>query len=502
MSDATAGSAIAAPTATRAAWADWHVHPVVDLLAYHFSWLWVMVPLVWAGSDSSRVWFWVWAIGMTAGFAHRHFTMPYVYLDSQVFWQHPARFVLVPVWLIAACVATPLVWSIKAPIGSISAIDLMALAAWVLLVVQWYVADRRGHVWSLPALIPAMLGPAILVGCGWAGLISLHHAGWAVASLGLTTLGSAGLAWDVSRKGTPTAWRATILFGVAAVVAAVMAWTHLGFGWFPTTPLKLKTAVSVVAVIGGAWNIWHVYAQKFGIFRMYAAKSAVPVADRVPPWVDRWFVFGWVPLYFVVLPAVAKPLIKEHFSSTAPLLNPVIDVLVALMPLTLPVALVFLGGSLFSFFWYEYKASGLRHIPRLSMAIGTTGLSASFLLVSPVIAYFAYGFSHAVEYVVFVWAFQRRRYGQELPHQPILSRVLQTPLRAIVWYASLALIIAGTGFFLDFGDDVGWVQAPFKLAGTPASRWLFFWTIWHSLAHFYFDGFLWKMRLPTVRASL
>ena len=29
-----------------------------------------------------------------------------------------------------------------------------------------------------------------------------------------------------------------------------------------------------------------------------------------------------------------------------------------------------------------------------------------------------------------------------------------------------------------------------------------FWTVYQSMVHFYFDGFLWKMRSPTIRATV
>ena len=38
--------------------------------------------------------------------------------------------------------------------------------------------------------------------------------------------------------------------------------------------------------------------------------------------------------------------------------------------------------------------------------------------------------------------------------------------------------------------------------GTTIERWAFYWSVYQSLAHFYYDGFLWKMRRPTVRANL
>ena len=35
-----------------------------------------------------------------------------------------------------------------------------------------------------------------------------------------------------------------------------------------------------------------------------------------------------------------------------------------------------------------------------------------------------------------------------------------------------------------------------------AAQWIFWWAIYQSMMHFYFDGFLWKMRKPTLRHNL
>jgi hypothetical protein len=133
------------------------------------------------------------------------------------------------------------------------------------------------------------------------------------------------------------------------------------------------------------------------------------------------------------------------------------------------------------------------------MALALTLLNATFLFVNPVKVYIAYGFSHAIEYMVFVWAFQRRRYASELPHQPLLGRLLTRP---VLFYGLYTGVIACVYFFVQYGDDYGMRVGHIALLGISASTWLFAFAIWHSIAHFWYDGFLWKMRLPSVRASL
>ncbi len=150
----------------------WHISPSIDCLAYAFSWVLILVPLTLLRRPEQQAVMFLVVVGLT--FAHRHYTIPYVYLDREVFDRHPRRFTLFPSVMFVGFLATPFLWQTRAQIL------------------------------------------------------------------------------------------------VAGVVFAA-----------------------------GAWNIWHVYAQKFGILRLYAAKSQSQV--EIPRWVGRFLLFAWVPLYLVWL---------------------------------------------------------------------------------------------------------------------------------------------------------------------------------------------------------
>lgn len=263
--------AVAPSTVARTS-TDWHVSPLVDVLAYHFSWLWILVPLLIIGKEGAPGWFAVWAVGMTLGFTHRHFTMPYVYLDRQVFLQHWPRFVVVPAWLFAGFLATPLGWSWKVPEGFFGPADALALAAMSTAGAHAWWLDRHGHAFAKPALLPGALLPFVpLIGA----LIGAQaHA--AVTALVLVGSVAAVAAQSRDAGRGPTATLGVASLGALALVAtALPSPSHAAFAF--------KLVISAVAVFSGAWNVWHVYMQKFGILRMYAAKSQVPPETRPPP---------------------------------------------------------------------------------------------------------------------------------------------------------------------------------------------------------------------------
>lgn len=257
------------------------------------------------------------------------------------------------------------------------------------------------------------------------------------------------------------------------------------------------TACAGVAVL---WNIWHVYMQKYGILRMYNAKSGIDPPLRAPGWADRLLILGWIPLYFAWLGPHHRELVARYFRTGRAYSLPTLDWLTAnqfwLLPLTIAIA----ASGVIAFLRYEWRASRWRNSARMLNAAGTTALSIAFLIFDPVKVYLAFAFSHAVEYCTFVWAYQRKRYHQPLAHRPLLGRWLKHPW---IFYT---LVIGGCAALYLILKFWGWYIQPeaerIHLFGIRGGRWIFWWAVYQSMVHFYFDGFLWKMRLPTVRAHL
>jgi hypothetical protein len=362
------------PRAERGA-ALWHVTPLIDVVAYHFSWLWVLLPLLLGGGQQPGDYVLLYAAIMTVTFAHRHFSLPYVYLDRQVFVQRRLRFIVAPVLMVAALLASPPLW--RTPGG--------------------------------------------------------------------------------------------------------------------------RAAIGAVAFAAALWNLWHVYMQKYGILRLYNAKAR-GAGPGVPGWVDRWLILGWMPLYFVYLGPAHRDLLVEHARAVDAYLLPLVDTLARLRPLLLLPSIACVAASLLVFLRHERRTFGLRHPARLSMAAAMTLLAASFLVCNPLKVYLAYAFSHAVEYMVFVWAFQRRRYAGATTQVTAMARLLRRPW---LFYAVLLAVTGGGYVWLRYyGQYVFAHHPPIVLAGTPAARWIFFWGIYQSLMHFDYDGVLWRMRQPQVRGSI
>ena len=472
------------PRATEAV-AGWHVSPLIDVVAYHFSWLFILVPLTLAGEAHPTDYLALWAIGITTSFVHRHVTMPYVYLDAGVFQAHKPRFTLIPAVLLAGFIASVFLQQWTAPAHFFTPLDVAVtiVAVGVVGAVWW--RDRQAHAIDNRTLMVAGAPFGVAVVAGGLLLPSQHD-----AFLGIVA-GCAVAAAVVVLRGP-----ARILAVVVVVVAVVL---HAGGQSLNVKPWRTSALVGAAAMIAALWNIWHTAAQKVGILRVYNAKSTAVVDHKVPLWVDRLLVFGWFPFLAALLVDRERATILQQGKVVKAYLGPIVDGIAAASPVLDPLGLLGIVVSVGTFLVYEHRATGLRSLPRLSMALGITLLSASFLVASPLKCYVAYGFSHAVEYVVFVWAFQRRRYALPLSPQPLLQTWLQ---RGPWFYGAFIGVIAAAYVVSEFGKPLGLYEVQIRIFGLRSGNLIYVWAIWHSFAHFYFDGFLWKMRQPAVRSSL
>ena len=238
--------------------------------------------------------------------------------------------------------------------------------------------------------------------------------------------------------------------------------------------------------------------QNYGIFRLDNAKAG----GAIPGWVDRTLVFAWLPMFFAWLGPVYRDLARRYFSRSAGMLEPLLDVLESNSAWLIPLCVIFLVAAILNWLWYEWRAHRFGNTPRLCMAAGTMLINAAFMVCDPVKVYLAFAFSHSIEYMVFVWAFQRRRYAHELPHRPLLARVLRHPALAYVGFiGGVGVVYFLLSYYGRYIDPMPASQRP-HFAGVSTAMWMSYWGIYQSIQHFYFDGFLWKMRRSSVRENL
>lgn len=475
----------------------WHVSPLIDTAAYAFSWLWVLVPLLLLGDDRLD-YIVVYLIILAATDVHRHYNFPLVFLDRQVRRTQPARFWLFPLVMLGLFVASP--WL---TVGHVyfSAADIGAMLAYVVVLMQVCRRDGSSAALSLGRYVVGIGVPVMVAALAWpsASVAGLAPGWWwLAAALFSSTYIDLQVRHAKLTDGTPGKRSfvhpviiLAIMFGVLIATPLVDASTrHAG--------IHTSAVFNTVAIFAGAWNIWHIYMQKYGIMRMYAAKSGV--VERLPGQLDRLLIFCWLPLYFAWLGPTYRELVFKHFRRGNHVLPDVIAFFDRIQIVAVPVTVLIIVVSLAWWLRVEHRATGLRNRPRLVMALGTTLMASTFVLFDPVKAYLAYAFTHAIEYMVFVWAYQRKRYQRRLPHDPPLGRVL---LRPILAYATFTLGLAAAFLYLKYyGRYIVPAADEPRAFGLRTSAIIVYWSVYQSMVHFYWDGFMWKMRMASVREWL
>ena len=461
----------------------WHVSAPVDLMGYAFSWAWVFIPLLLLG-DARWDYMVYYLLIVAVTDVHRHFGLPYVYMDREIRRRYPIRFYLFPAALLAAWLVSPWLGQTN---YHVSGVQVLALLSWIFLLAQVLRLDGAD----------AITGNRLAVGFGAAflgGLILTGVVSWNTVDPGWWWLsGSWILSYLLSRRARSVV--PFMIFGLGVIAAFLGdAISRLGGG----QGIWIIYILHTVAVFAGLWNFYHVYMQKYGIMRLYNAKSGSET--KVAGWVDKIMLFAWLPLYLAWLGPLYREVALEKLGRARAVLPPILDALESVMSVTIPITIAFVVVAIAIWIVSEWRSNRMRNMPRLWMFIGQNALAVSFLIFNPVKAYLAFAFSHAVEYMIFVWAFQRRRYDKPLSHKPLLQRVLRHP--ATAYLAFILLIGGGFTFFKFWGDYVFPSKTPPEAFGQQTRVWLLYWGVYQSMQHFYFDGFLWKMRSASVRANI
>lgn len=468
----------------------WHVSPLVDALAYHWSWLFVLVPMALSGNRFPAAYFGVWVVVSVITEVHRHVTVPYVYLDGPTLRARLARFTVVPAVLVLGVLLHLSVGKEVLRKGSLETADLFLFLGCLLAAIQWWWRDRNGVVWPTVQLLAMVLAPTLAAATLWMAVQGQAHDALGGAAL----VALAMVSWQLGGRGR---W---VVGGLALVGLLSLVVDPLAATKIPHRRIPMRWVVAGFGALAGGWTVWHVLMQKYGILRLYAAKSGP--GPRTPGWADRWLVFGWLPLLMVTLPETAGRLIARHAVTAKAVLLPMTDWLAgAGRPL---IGLAALAGVASLVHWgvREWQANRLQNRPRLSMALALTALWSAFFWLHPLKAYLAFAFSHALEYIVFVWAVQRRR-------NALLAKDDQppTPLQRALTYPTLfwSVLLGGLGLLFlvgPFGQEMGIKRHIPKLRGITLERALIVWSLWQSFFHFYTDGFLWKMRRADTRRSV
>ncbi|MCA9692024.1 MAG: hypothetical protein R3A51_03295 [Nannocystaceae bacterium] len=273
-----------------------------------------------------------------------------------------------------------------------------------------------------------------------------------------------------------------LVFAALIALRGAHAWLDrpISLGFASVRPWMLALGVT------GVWNVWHTMMQRYGILRIYAGKAGRGLELRAHARRDLALLWTLVGL----VACLALLFRQSTFAGSGNARR----VLAALSSVSSgPGSWALLAGALavtaaVGFRWARHEFAAplpwrLR-LPRLLFLGSTACLLLVFIVHGPIVGYLCFGVAHALEYVAFFHHFGQRKFAQRPDDRGLVARLLRRPML----YAPLVigLLLAVFVALVDYRKTHVYV---IYYIGT-------------SMLHFLFDGWIWKVRKPEVRAPL
>src|SRR6266436_644230 len=254
--------------------------------------------------------------------------------------------------------------------------------------------------------------------------------------------------------------------------------TCVAFYWW-----DLKGIILVVFF----WGVWHGMMQTYGFCRIYDAKTGSFAALNRR--LDFWLCATWFAAPVVLSPQRMTDTLDVFYSSGGPFIQPwILQALQrGLLFLAIAVSILFIAN----FAWMFTRAKRPNPV-KLALLItsitfwwycnnGVTNLLVGIAL---------FEVFHDVQYLSLVWIYNRNRVEKDKSIGGFMRFVFRRSGSLIGLYIGLVFAYGSLAYFKE-RVDVDTIKR--MLTGVVAAS---------GLLHFYYDGFIWKVRERSTRESL
>jgi tetratricopeptide (TPR) repeat protein len=245
--------------------------------------------------------------------------------------------------------------------------------------------------------------------------------------------------------------------------------------------------LNAMVLVAYLWGVWHGLMQTYGFLRIYDAK--VGSAARLTARLDSAMCLTWFGAAVLLSPSRMAKILTDYYQSGGIIVSPAIvsALTSAWLMATALATLGFVGHLLYD------RARGNPQSPaKLALMATSIGfwwysnVAVSNMLVG--IALFE--IFHDVQYLTIVWLFNLNR----VDRNPSVGRFTRFLFRRSWGLAGLYVGLVAAYGSLNL--------VPPGLSSQTLSRSLTGLLTASALLHFYYDGFIWKVREPSVRESL
>ena len=232
------------------------------------------------------------------------------------------------------------------------------------------------------------------------------------------------------------------------------------------------------------WDIWHVLMQHYGFMRIYDAKRG-----HISVWTSRmdWAVsISWYTTLIVYSPHYLLGLLQRAYGVGLPIIPP--DVFTALKAgltaLTGVISVAYIAYT--AYLWRRGQPVALQKVVMLGVFLAATFYL--YVYVEDFLVGFAvWSAFHCLQYFGIVWWFNRNRVANRGAVTSFVKFLFRPYVMLAVLYSGLILAYGGINYAINFVSQEDWrrILAAFVVTST--------------LLHYYYDGFIWKVRQSQTR---
>src|SRR4029077_16735799 len=242
-----------------------------------------------------------------------------------------------------------------------------------------------------------------------------------------------------------------------------------------------------IVLIAFIWGVWHGMMQTYGFCRIYDAKvgSFAALTRRL----DFALCGIWFGTAVLLSSQRMTDTLDSYYSAGGPFIPP--GLLRGVQQGAFALALAVAGLFLANFIWMWVR--GKRPNP-VKLALLITSISfwwyCNNIVASILVGVALFEVFHDVQYLSLVWIYNRKRVETDSSIGGFMRFVFRRSGSLVGLYVGLIFAYGALGYFK---SSVGVDSVKNILAGVVTAS---------ALLHFYYDGFIWKVREKSTRQSL
>jgi len=245
--------------------------------------------------------------------------------------------------------------------------------------------------------------------------------------------------------------------------------------------------IQAVQLVAMAWGIWHGMMQTYGFCRIYDSKAFAKAAARARA--DLALCFAWFSAAVLLSPMRFRSLLELYYESGGPV---VASAAVAAIRTGVVVAL---GIVTVIFLWRQWSDwRGARGASPVKMTLLVSSIAFWWYCNNGVqnilVGIALFEVFHDVQYLAIVWIYNRTRVERDKSIGGFMRFVFRRSGALIGVYVGLVMAYGALGLTQSAITEE-WIRH--LLIGAVTAS---------ALLHFYYDGFIWKVREAQTRTML